>query len=143
MRRFVLFVALASVLSAPVIGAQAPTAAQSPAKPAKYIPPVKGLATIEVMQSSKRAGKEMVTTVKIRNTSKGAINFLKADEYWYDASLKIVSASQYAHKKAPIQPGEIVEITLRSPVKPGIQRNQIMFTHAYGKVDAKTVKAFK
>ncbi len=143
MRRFVLLAALASVLSAPPIAAQAPPPAQAPAKPAKYIPPVKGVATIEVTQSSKRVGNEMVTTVKVRNTSKGAINLLKADEYWYDSKLAIVSGTQYSHKKAPIQPGEIVEITLRSPMKPGIQRNQIMFTHAYGKVDAKSVKAFK
>jgi hypothetical protein len=141
MRRLVLLAALASVLSAPTGAAQAP--AQAPAKPAKYIAPVKGLATIEVIQSSQRTPKEMVTTVKVRNTSKGAINLLKADEYWYDANVKIVSAGQYAHKKAPIQPGEIVEFTVRSPMKPGIQRNQIMFTHAYGKVDAKAVKAFK
>ena len=74
---------------------------------------------------------------------KGYLNLLKLDEYWYDAKLNIVSGTQGAYKKAPIQPGEIVEITLRSPDKPGIQRNQVMFTHAYGKVDAKTVKAFK
>jgi hypothetical protein len=143
MRRFVLVAALASVLSAPVIAVQAPAPAQTPAKPAKYIPPVKGLATIEVMQSSKRGSKEWVTTVKVRNTSKGAINLLRADEYWYDASLNIVSGSEYRHKKAPIQPGEIVEFTMHSPAKPGMQRNQIMFTHAYGKVEAKAVKAFK
>lgn len=143
MRRFVLLAALASVLSAPTFATQAPPAAQAPAKPAKYIPPVKGVATIEVMQSSKPGSKEWVTTVKVRNTSKGSINLLRADEYWYDANLKIVSGSEYRHRKAPIQPGEIVEFTIHSPTKPGMQRNQIMFTHAYGKVDAKTVKAFK
>jgi len=139
MQRFVLLTALACTLSIPAAGAQP----QTPARPAKYIPPVRDTATIEVMQSSKRVGKEMVTVVKVRNTSKGSINLLKLDEYWYDQNLKIVSSARYAHKKGPIQPGEIVEITLRSPVAAGIQRNQIMFAHAYGKVDAKTVKAFK
>lgn len=139
MNRFLLLTALSCVLTAPMLTAQA----QAPAKPAKYIAPVKGLATIEVIQSSRRVGKEWVTKVKVRNTSKGSINLLKADEYWYDANVKIVSAGQYAHKKAPIRPGEIVEITLRSPDKPGIQRNHIIFSHAYGKVDAKLVKAFK
>jgi hypothetical protein len=141
MRRLVLFTALASVLSVPIAAAQAP--AQTPASPAKYLPPVKGVATIEVIQSSKPGPKEWVTTVKVRNTSKGPINLLKAEEYWYDAKVNIVSGSRYAHKKAPIQPGEIIEFTLHSPTKPGMQRNQIMFTHAYGKVDAKTVKSFK
>ena len=139
MGRFALLTALACVLSVPVAGQS-----QAPAKPAKYIPPVKGVATIEVLQMpSKRVGKEMVTVVKVRNTSKGAINLLKLDEYWYDRNTKIVTASQYAHKKAPIQPGEIVEITLRSPVKPGLQRNQMMFQHAYGTIKATPVKVFK
>ncbi|HEY0874205.1 MAG TPA: hypothetical protein VGD94_12085 [Vicinamibacterales bacterium] len=143
MRRFVLLSTLASVLLVPIVAAQSTPPAQPPAKPAKYIPPVKGLATIEVMQSSKPGAKEWVTTVKVRNTSKGPINLLRANEYWYDANLNIVSASEYRHRKAPIQPGEIVEFTMHSPAKPGMQRNQIMFTHAYGKVEAKAVKAFK
>jgi hypothetical protein len=95
------------------------------------------------MQSSKRVGKEMVTVVKVRNTSKAPINLLKLDEYWYDQNLKIVSGDQQAYKKAPIQPGEIVEITMRSPVKPGMLQSQIMFTHAYGTVKATAVKTFK
>ena len=89
MRRFALLTALACLLSAP---AMAQT--QAPAKPAKYIAPVKGLATIEVIQSpSKRVGKEMVTVLKVRNTSKGTINLLKADEYWYDKDMKIVTSA--------------------------------------------------
>lgn len=140
MRRFVLLTALAYVLSIPAALAQT----QAPAKPAKYIPPVKGVATIEVIQMpSKRVGKEMVTVIKVRNTSKGSINLLKADEYWYDNKMQIVSGSQYSHKKAPILPGEIVEITLRSPIKPGLSQNQIMFRHANGDAKATPVKVFK
>jgi hypothetical protein len=140
MGRFALLTALACVLSVPVVAQN-----QTPAKPAKFLPPVKGLATIEVMQSSKRVGKEMVTVVKVRNTSKGPINLLKLDEYWYDASTKIVTGTQYSHKKAPIQPGDIVEITLKSPIRPGTQpqQNQILFRHAYGDAKATKVKAFK
>ena len=138
MRSFV--TALACVLSMPVLLAQS----QAPAKPARYVAPVKTGATIDVIQlPSKRVGKEMVTTLKVRNTSSGSLNLLKADEYWYDAKMNIVSGAQYAHKKAPILPGEIVEITLRSPVQPGLHRNQVLFRHAYGDVKATAVKAFK
>jgi hypothetical protein len=142
MRRFALLTALACVLSIPAAVAQT----QQPATPAKYIAPVKGVATIEVIQApSRRVGKEMVTVIKVRNTSKGTINLLKADEYWYDKSMKIVTSSQYAHRKAPIQPGEIVEITLRSLIPPGAvpNQNQIMFRHANGDAKATKVKAFK
>lgn len=139
MTRFVLLSALACALSLPALAQT-----QSPAKPAKYIPPVKGVATIEVIQMpSKRVGNEMVTVLKVRNTSKGSINLLKADEYWYDKNMQIVSGTQYAHKKAPILPGEIIEITLRSPVKPNLLRNQVMFRHANGEAKATSVKAFK
>lgn len=141
MKRFALLAALACVLSAPAL-AQTQAAAQ----PAKYIAPMKGLATIDVIQMpSKQVGKEMVTVIKVRNTSKGTINLLKADEYWYDKGMKIVTSSQYAHKKAPIQPGEVVEITLRSPIPSGAvpNQNQIMFRHANGDVKANKVKAFK
>ena len=141
MRRLAFVAAIACVLTVPaLVQAQAPA---DPAK-AKYVPAVKGIATIDVIQMpSKRVGQEMVTVLKIKNTSKGSINLFKLDEYWYDSALKIISSSQYRHRKAPIQPGEIVEITLRTPVKPGMTRNQVMFTHANGDAKATTVKAFK
>src|SRR5215217_5664083 len=89
---------------------------QPPAQRAKFIPPVKGVATVDVIQlPSKKVGSEMVTNIKVRNTSKGSINLLKVDEYWYDVNKQIVMNSQYAHRKAPIQPEEIVETTLKSP----------------------------
>ena len=139
MRRLALLAAIVCVLPLPALAQT-----QAPAKPAKYVPAVKGLATIDVIQGpSKRVGQEMVTVLKVKNTSKGSINLLKLDEYWYDASLKIVSGSDYRHKKAPIQPGEVVEITLRAPVKPGMTRNHVLFSHANGEAKATAVKAFK
>jgi hypothetical protein len=140
MRRLTALTALACLMTLPALAGQTPP----PAQKTKYIAPVKDLATIEVIQMpSRKVGKEMVTLVKVRNTSKGSINLLKIDEYWYDASLKIVGGGPYAHKKAPIQPGEIVEIKLSSPWNAQMNRQQLMFRHAYGKVDAKAVKIFK
>lgn len=141
MRRFALLSALALVLYTP-LSAQT----QAPAQKARFIPPVKTTATIEVIQGrGKRVGADMVTVIKVRNTSKGSINLLKIDEYWYDGGkpVQIVSSSQYAHRKAPILPDEIVEITMKAPYRATMRQNQMMFTHAYGKVDAKAVKAFK
>ena len=139
MRRLAFVAAIACVLTAPAFAQT-----QAPAKPAKYVPAVRGIATIDVLQMpSKRVGQEMVTVLKIKNTSKGSINLLKLDEYWYDSAMKIISSSQYRHKKAPIQPGEIVEITLRTPAKPGMSRNQVMFTHANGEAKATPVKTIK
>lgn len=141
MKRIAIFSILGLILSSS-LSAQA----QAPAQRAKFIPPVKGLATIEVIQAQpKKVGSEMVTTIKVRNTSKGSINLLKVEEYWYDGSkpVQIVMTTQYAHRKAPIQPNEVVEITMKSPWSAKMRQNQMLFTHANGKVDAKAVKAFK
>lgn len=142
MRQFAFVAALACALVVPALSAQT----QAPAKPAKYIAPVKGAATIDVIQvSSKRVGKEMVTVLKVKNTSAGSLNLLKAEEYWYDKNMKIVTGTEYRHKKAPMQPNEIIEITLRSPVPAGVSpnQNQVLFQHANGSAKATKVKAFK
>ena len=59
------------------------TPAQAPAARAKWMPPIKGNATIEVIRGNpKPVGKEVHTLLKIRNTSSGPIALLRADEYW-------------------------------------------------------------
>lgn len=139
MKRFAILSVLALFLAAPFALAQTPP----PAQKAKFIPPVKGWATVEVQRvSSKRnpATKEIVTVLKVRNTSKGAINLLRVDQYWYDRNSKQVSFGDYRHKKAPIQPGEVVEIRIPAPDNAQISHDQLIFAHANGKVDAKQVK---
>ena len=139
MKHVAMLSAAAFILSASITTAQTP-----PAQKAKFVPPVKGVATIEVMQlPSKRVGKDMVTVYKVRNTSKGSINLLKADEFWYDKNTKIVSGTSYAHTKGPILPGDIVEISLASPYNAQMRQNQVLFAHANGKVEAKAVKTMK
>lgn len=121
------------------------TSAQPPAARAKWTPPVKGLATIEVIRGNpKRVGNEMHTLLKIKNTSTGPIALLRADEYWYDSSRKLASGDTQRHPKL-FQPGEIIEITMKSPIKTGSQllQSQIQFAHANGKIEVKSVKQFK
>jgi hypothetical protein len=116
---------------------------QPPVTPAKYYRPVKGTATIEVIQNaSKRIGGEIVTTLKVKNTSAGRIDLLAYDEYWYDKNLKHVSGSMNKYRK-PFNPGDIIELTVKSPVKPDLDRSQILFSHAGGKIEAKAVKKFQ
>lgn len=127
--------------------AQAKPAAQpaapttpAPAAPAKWVPPVKGTATIDVMRvGSKVVGKELVTTLKIKNTSTGSINLLRVDELWYDEKREMVTSATERYKK-PLLPGEIIEMNLKSPIigKPVV--SQMTFQHANGKIEQKTVK---
>ncbi|HEX2458079.1 MAG TPA: hypothetical protein VHI99_30570 [Vicinamibacterales bacterium] len=124
--------------------AQAKPAAQpqtpAPAAPAKFVPPVKGVATIEVMRGqSKRVGKEIITPLKIKNTSTGSISLLKIDELWYNKKRDMVTAGDFRYKK-PFLPGEIIDVEIRSPVVGEPDVSQLTFTHANGKVEFKPVK---
>ena len=145
MKRLIVLTAVGIVFCVPLVLAQAPPPPSStpPATKVKFVPPVKGWATIDVQRlSSKRnpSTKEIVTLLKVKNTSKGAINLLKVEQYWYDKGSKQVSFGDYRHKKAPIQPGEVIEISIPAPDNPQISHDQLIFSHANGKVDAKAVK---
>jgi hypothetical protein len=128
----------------PAFGQAKPAAAttSTPAAPAKWLPPVKGMATIEVIPGKPvKKGNELVTVLKVKNTSKGPIALLGVDEYWYNKKRETVSGDTQKVRKL-IQPGEIVEVTLSSPWKADIDTNQYMFSHANGKIDAKRVTKF-
>lgn len=157
MRRFALTAAtcLVLILAAPAVFAQKPKTAppatdkskpapttQAPAAPVKYYKPVKGIAAIQIIPSaSKRVGTDIVTTIKIKNMASGSIALLKVDEYWYDKNNQVVTGDTQSYRK-PFNPGEIIEVTLRSPYKAGLANSQYMYSHVNGKIDVKAVKKF-
>jgi hypothetical protein len=109
------------------------------------VAPVKGLAQVQIVKSdSKRIGKDIVTNFKIKNMSAGAIALFRIDEYWYTAGEKptMVTGDTQRYPK-PILPGEVVEMTTKSPLKPGAARSQWAFSHANGKIKPQVVKEFK
>jgi hypothetical protein len=121
--------------------ATATTPASTPA-PVKWVPPVRGDATVEFMQSKPVRGKDTVDTkFKLRNTSKGSIALLTVEEIWYNQKGAIVSNGMYRHK-ALLNPGEVIEFTVSSAVKPDLYSNNLMFKHANGKVEPKRVPKF-
>ncbi|MEP6917916.1 MAG: hypothetical protein ABJC89_19880 [Acidobacteriota bacterium] len=155
-------VALASFVIAPVASAQsktpaskpAPAAApgakaapaapaQAPATPAKWVKPIKGTASIEVIQGvPKKIGSDMVTVLKVRNMSAGSIGLLKVDEYWYNKKQAVISGDTERYPK-PFNPGDVIELTMRSPIKPDLFQSQYAFSHAGGDIKAKPVKKFE
>jgi hypothetical protein len=145
--RFAALALATSVAAVGLLSAQAQPATQAqapPAAPAKWIPPIKGLATIEVIRGKpRRVRDEVVTVLKIKNTSKGAIALLGVDEYWWNRATppQVISGDSQKVKRL-INPGEIVEVTMSSPYKDGLDRNQYTFSHANGKIDAKAVQKF-
>ncbi len=149
MHRFVCSSVLTLVACAAISGsafAQAQSAAPTtpaPAAKARFLTPLKGVAAIEVIQGpSKFVGKEIHTLYKIKNVSSAPIALLKIDEYWYDKAGKMVSAGDQRYRQ-PFSPGEIIELTTKSPALPGAERSQATFSHANGTVKPKSVKKFQ
>jgi len=121
------------------------TAANAPAPEvakARMAPPVKGTAYVEVIQGPpKKVGPDMVTVSKVKNTSNAPIAGLRIDEYWYNQKMVQVTGDTQ-RVRAPIAPGEVIEVTTKSPVKPDLYKSTMMMVHANGKVTAKGVKKF-
>jgi hypothetical protein len=119
-----------------------PPPSATPPLPAKFVRPIKGTATVEFIQGpSKKIGNDIVTVMKVKNTSAGAISLFKIDEYWYDKKLNVVTGDTQPYRK-PFNPGEIIEITLRSPWKASMElyKSQYQFSHANGDIKPKAVK---
>ena len=122
--------------------APAAVATVAPAAPARFVKTMKGVATVDLIEgSSKAVGNDIVTVLKVKNTSPLAISLFKVDEYWYDKSQKVVTGDQFKNLK-PFMPGEILEVTLRAPKKPNLYQSQYQFSHAGGDIKPTRVKKF-
>ncbi len=144
--RYQRLLACALVLSfaGTVAAQQAKPAAPAPATGgsslSKMSPPIRGEAELGYTKpATKRTKDEIITTMKVKNMSTtNSIVGLKVDEYWYDKAGDPVSGDSYRHRK-PLGPGEVLEITLRSPVNTKMDRNQYKFEHANGAIKTKPV----
>jgi hypothetical protein len=142
-----LLVAVAGLLmSASGVAAQAPKpagaapAAQAPAAKPRLSAPVRGVAqlgyTKPIVKNGKIGGKDfIITTIQVKNMATGSIAGLKVDEFWYDKGGNPVTGDNYRHPR-PVQPGEVITITLETPRNPAMNRNQYNFTHANGEIKA-------
>jgi hypothetical protein len=129
---------------APATSAAPATTQQAPAAPAKFIKPLKGTADIQFIQMpSKKVGDNIVTVLKIKNLSTSPVSLLKVDEYWYSkgASPQVITGDQEAYRK-PFMPGEVIELTMKSPYKADVGASQYQFSHAGGQVKLKRVTKF-
>ena len=66
------------------------------------------------------------------------------DEYWYNKATPpvVVTGDTEAYRK-PFMPGEVIEITMKSPVQARhLAASQYQFSHAGGQVNPKRVKKF-
>jgi hypothetical protein len=100
----------------------------------KLVAPMHGEAKVEITKpSSKVVGKDVVTTILVKNVEKAPIAGFKVEEYWYDRAGNPLGGGTYRHPR-PLQPGEIITVTLKTPRSSKFDRNQCGFVHAYGPV---------
>jgi hypothetical protein len=121
----------------PAAAAQKPNDEGATTSPGKLVAPVRGEAELGYTKPAvKNDGKFLTTTMKVKNLSKGAIAGLKIDEFWYDKDGNPITGSQPFRYRKPLQPGEIIEVTLKVPLLNSMKtgRNQYKFEHANGKI---------
>jgi hypothetical protein len=103
-----------------------------PAAKPKFVQPIRGVAEIGYLKPVVKVGaSEILTTIKIKNLSTGAIAGLKVDEFWYDKAGNMLPGDSQRVRQ-PIQPGEVVTIELKTPKNPRMDRNTYQFSHANG-----------
>ena len=122
-----------------------PAAAPAPPSPelmkARTRPPMKGTATVDFIQGpSKPIKDEIVTVVKVKNTSGAPIVGFRIDQYFYKGKEEISAGT--GRLRNPLADGEETEITVSAPMKPGITGSQMRFSHANGAVKPTPVKKF-
>jgi hypothetical protein len=122
-------------VSPPAATAQKPNDEGAPLAPGKLVAPIRGEAELGYTKPvSKNDGKFITTTIKVKNLSKGAIAGLKVDEFWYDKDGNPVAGSPSFRLRKPMQPGEVVEVVLKTAVNTKMNRPQWKFEHANGKI---------
>lgn len=135
-RRETLAVVVGALLLASVSAAQQPGAT-------KFVTPFKGEASVEFTPAStKREGNLVVTTFKVKNVSPGPLVGFKVDEYWYNKKGDTVTGSPSFRVLKPFMPGDVIEVTLKSPYHQEMDRKMTMFGHTNGKVKPKSVAKF-
>ena len=103
---------------------------------------VKGTAELGILQPvTKVEGKEVVTTIKVKNMSKGTIVGLRVEEYWYDKDNNPLPGDS---KRLPqLAPGAVSTIVLRTPKNEQMFKNQYVFSHDNGKVHSSVYAKFQ
>ena len=143
-QKLVLLSVAAAFLAAGSAEAQAPkpatagAAAQAPAERPKLVAPVRGVAQIgytkPLVKRGKVGGKDFViTTMQIKNMAMGPIAGLKVDDFWYDRGGNPLPSDSYRHPR-PLQPNEVITVTLETPADTRMNRNQWQFSHANGEI---------
>lgn len=100
----------------------------------------RGAASIDYTQpeASREAG-FVVTTFRVQNQAENALAGFQVDEFWFDRDGNTVTGDRVRFRE-PILAGEVVEIELRVPRDPAMDRSNYEFTHQNGTIEPNLVE---
>ena len=102
----------------------------------ELVPTVRGLAEIGYEQpNAQRDGNFIVTRFKVKNLAQNAIAGLQVDEFWFDRDGNTVTGDSVRFRE-PVLTGQVVEIELRVPRNPAMDRSNYEFSHQNGEIKA-------
>jgi hypothetical protein len=121
-----------------VTGAAAGQAPATGTTKPRLVAPVRGVAQVNytkpVVKRGKQDGREVITTTfQVKSAATAPIARFTVEEFWYDKGGNPVSGDRFVYPK-PLQPGEVITITLNTPVNPKMDRNSYKFSHANGDI---------
>jgi hypothetical protein len=131
---------LGSKIVAIVLGVGLSASAVVAEQTRRLIAPMRGEATVELTSPDTRVvGSDVVTKIRVKNTSTLPIAGFKVDENWFKGK-DALSGDSYRHAR-PLQVNEVIEITLTVPRSRVVgARNQYQFSHANGTIKPTPVK---
>ena len=110
------------------------TEGEAPAERPRFVAPVRGEAEIGYTKPDvKVQGDTVVTTIRVKNLSNGAIAGLRIEEFWWNSGNNPLPADSQRLSK-PLMPQEVAEIVLNTPQSPDMARNSYKFSHANGTI---------
>jgi hypothetical protein len=131
------------ILTISLVAFQSGTSTPQQTTTTKWVTPVRGQAEIQILKPKTVVkGKEVTTTIEVKNVSSGAIAGLQVEEYWWDKNNNPVPGGSRQRLKAPLLQGTTATFTLLVQKDSRMFRNNYQFSHANGTIKATTVPKF-
>ena len=115
---------------------------ETPAERPRFVAAIRGVAEVGYLSPDTKAdGGDIVTTIRVKNISTGAIAGFSVVEFWWDAAGNPLPGDSQRLRQ-PLMPGEEAAIELRVPRDERMTRNSYQFSHANGEIKEKLLTEF-
>ena len=100
------------------------------------VPTVHGRAVIGYTQpQARREANFIITAMRVKNLSENAIAGFQVDEFWFDTDGNTVTGDRFRLRE-PLLPEQVLDLELRVPRDPAMDRSNYEFSHQNGNIEA-------